>query len=218
MTATSTFSGWPEAAVEFYRGLEADNSKAYWSAMKGVYEECVRAPMEALLHELADEFGEGKVFRPNRDIRFSADKSPYKTAIGALMDHGYVQFSSHGLGVGAGYHQMAPDQLDRYRAAVADDTHGRALQNVITDLNTAGIEVTTRDSLKGVPRGYQKDHPRVDLLRKKDIAAWKQWPATMGWVHTADAKAYVVEVLRASRPLMDWLGAHVGSSTLESRR
>jgi uncharacterized protein (TIGR02453 family) len=218
MTAASTFSGWPEAAVEFYRRLEADNSKAYWVEMQSVYAESVRAPMEALLHELADEFGEGKVFRPNRDIRFSADKSPYKTAIGALMDHGYVQFSSHGLGVGAGFHRMAPDQLDRYRAAVAHDTHGRALQNVITDVIQEGIEVTTRDSLKSAPRGYPKDHPRVDLLRKKDIAAWKQWPATLGWVHTADAKAHIVEVLRTSRPLMDWLDTHVGPSTFEARR
>jgi uncharacterized protein (DUF2461 family) len=87
MTAPA-FPGWPAAAVEFYRGLEADNSRAYWISRKDVYEESVRAPMEALLHELADEFGEGKIFRPNRDIRFSADKSPYKTAIGALLERG----------------------------------------------------------------------------------------------------------------------------------
>jgi uncharacterized protein (TIGR02453 family) len=185
--------------------------------MKSVYDDSVLAPMELLLHELADEFGAGKIFRPNRDIRFSADKAPYKTAIGALLEHGYVQFSSHGIGVGAGYHAMAPDQLDRYRIAVADDDHARDLRNVITDLTGAGIEVRSRDSLTSAPRGYPKDHPQVELLRKKDIAAWKEWPATVGWVHTADAKVHVVEVLRAARPLIDWLDANVGASTLGRR-
>jgi uncharacterized protein (TIGR02453 family) len=218
MSTASTFTGWPDAAAEFYRGLEADNSRAYWVEKKSVYEQSVRAPMEALLHELADEFGEGKIFRPNRDVRFSPDKSPYKTAIGALMERGYVQFSAQGIGVGAGYHTMAPDQLSRYRKAVADDEQAGELHRVLGALADAGIDVTSRDSLVTVPRGYPKDHPRADLLRRKDIAAWKQWPATTGWVHTADAKQHIVDVLRASGPLLDWLDSHVGSSTLEQHR
>lgn len=215
MVTTSPFSGWPSAAVEFYRGLEADNSRTYWTEMKSVYEESVLAPMEAILDELADEFGESKIFRPNRDVRFTSDKSPYKTAIGAMLGHGYVQFSSQGIGVGAGYHMMTPDQLERYRIAVADEKRGSALQKVIADLARAGIEVTTRDSLKTIPRGYPKDHPRADLLRKKDIAVWKQWPVTTSWVHTSLAKDHIVDVLRASRPFIDWLDAHVGETMLE---
>ncbi len=69
------FKGWPAEAIEFFEGLEADNSKAYWQANKSVYEQAVREPMNALLAELAPEFGEGKVYRPYRDVRFSADKS-----------------------------------------------------------------------------------------------------------------------------------------------
>lgn len=218
MVTTTPFNGWPSAAVEFYRGLEADNSKSYWTDMRGVYEESVRAPMEALLRDLAGEFGESKIFRPNRDVRFSADKSPYKTAIGAMLGRGYVQFSSQGVGVGAGFHSMAPDQLERYRIAVADDLHGSALERVIADLAAAGIEVTTRDSLKTAPRGYPKDHPRSELLRRKDIAAWKQWPATTSWIHSPVAKDHISEVLRASRPLTDWLYANVGDTTLDRRR
>lgn len=218
MTTASTFAGWPPAAIEFYRGLEADNSKSYWTEHKSVYEEAVLAPMQALLSELSEEFGESKIFRPNRDIRFSADKSPYKTAIGAMLGRGYVQFSADGLGVGAGCHTMAPDQLDRYRIAVADEEHGEALQRVIAELADAGVGVTTRDSLKGVPRGYPKEHPRAGLLRNKDIAAWKQWPADTAWMHTGAAKKHVVAVLRASRPLVEWLDANVGDTTLERRR
>src|SRR6059036_967531 len=114
------FRGWPAEALEFFEGLEADNSKSYWQANKGVYETLVRGPMEELLAELAPEFGEGRIFRPYRDVRFSADKSPYKTHMGAMLGEGYVQLSSGGLGLGCGMWEMAPDQLDRYRHAVAD--------------------------------------------------------------------------------------------------
>lgn len=218
MATVPKFSGWPSAAVEFYRGLEADNSKSYWIEHKNTYDESVLAPMQELLSELSEEFGESKIFRPNRDIRFSADKSPYKTAIGAMLGRGYVQFSAAGLGVGAGCHTMAPDQLDRYRIAVADDAQGEALHRVIVELADAGIGVTTHDSLKSVPRGYPKEHPRAELLRNKDIAAWKQWPATTAWVYTEAAKKHVVAVLRASGPLIEWLDANVGDPTLERRR
>ena len=70
------FHGWKVEALEFFEGLEADNSKAYWQRHKDVYDTIVRAPMEELLAELEPEFGEGRIFRPYRDIRFSRDKSP----------------------------------------------------------------------------------------------------------------------------------------------
>ena len=80
------FNGWPAEALEFYEGLEADNSKAYWTANKAVYETAVRQPLDALSATIADEFGELVVFRPYRDVRFAKDKSPYKTAMGALTE------------------------------------------------------------------------------------------------------------------------------------
>ena len=127
------FRGWAAEAIEFYEGLEADNSKAYWQAHKATYETEVRAPMEALLAELAPEFGDGKLFRPYRDVRFSADKSPYKTHTGALLEKGYVQFSADGLAAGYGMWEMAPDQLERYRAAVDDDGAGEDLAATLAD-------------------------------------------------------------------------------------
>ena len=91
------FKGWSAEAIEFFEALEADNSKTFWHAHKSIYEQEVRRPMEELLDELAKEFGEGKIFRPNRDIRFSADKSPYKTNIaGTLSKGGYVSLSAEG--------------------------------------------------------------------------------------------------------------------------
>ena len=112
------FAGFGEAVVDFYDGLEVDNSKAYWQANKSVYETEVRAPMEELLAELAPKYGEGRVFRPYRDVRFSADKSPYKTNLAAMLGGGgYVSLSADGLGAGYGMYMMASDQLERFRAS-----------------------------------------------------------------------------------------------------
>lgn len=206
------FGGWPAEALEFYEGLEADNSKTFWTAHKAVYEEAVRAPMLALLAELEAEFGAGKVFRPHRDVRFSADKSPYKTHIGATLHNGgYVQLSASGLAAGAGMYVMTADQLDRYRKAVADDTAGERLRRLVAEIEARDIEITGHERLKRAPRGYPKDHPRLDLLRNKGVVAWKQWPVS-GWLGTPAAKHGVVDFLRTAQPLNDWLDAHVGTA------
>ncbi|WP_285727228.1 DUF2461 domain-containing protein [Psychromicrobium xiongbiense] len=215
---TSRFAGWSVAAVEFYEGLEADNSKAYWSEHRHLYDAEVLAPMEALLSDVGEEFGGGRIFRPNRDIRFSADKSPYKTAIGAMLGRGYVEFSARGIGVGAGLHLMAPDQLARMRSAIADDVTGPQLEEAIAALASEGLDVIARDRLATAPRGFAKGHPRIELLRNKDLAAWKQWAASEPWIHTAEAEQRITGVLRAAQPLVAWLDDNVGASTVERRR
>ena len=212
------FTGWPERAFTFYEGLEADNSKAYWTAHRAVYDADLLTPMEALLSELAQEFGDGKLFRPYRDVRFSADKSPYKTAIGAtLASGGYVHLSADGLGVATGYHMMAPDQLARYRQAVADDKSGEELERIIADIERQEIAVHGRDPLKSAPRGYPADHPRIGLLRYKGVVTWKEWPVEP-WLGTQAAKQHVAGFLAASLPLCTWLSANVGPSTAPPAR
>ena len=214
------FRGWPAEAIEFYDGLEADNSRTYWQEHKAEYEEIVRGPMDELLTELAPEFGEGRIFRPYRDVRFSKDKSPYKTAIAATLARGgYIQFSADGLGAGSGMYMMAPDQLDRYRRAVADERKGRELVGLVDKTRKRGIEVTGHDALKTAPKGYPKDHPRIELLRNKGLICWKQWPVG-AWLGTRKAKDRVIDFLRASQPLSDWLAKRVGPSELaeEGRR
>jgi uncharacterized protein (TIGR02453 family) len=207
------FSGWPKEATAFFRGLEADNSKTYFHEHKAVYEEAVRGPLEQLLEELADEFGEAKVFRPNRDIRFSKDKSPYKTQAAATIGkRGYVSYSAEALGVGAGYYVMAPDQLDRFRRAIVDDSTGAELEAVIGDLRAEKIEPGAFESLKTAPRGYDKDHPRIELLRHKGLIGWRQFPIA-AWTATPKAKDRIVGVLRATQPMLAWLDTNVGDST-----
>jgi uncharacterized protein (TIGR02453 family) len=206
-----SFQGWPESALAFYEGLEADNSKAYWQDHKDVYERSVKAPMEALLSELAGEFGESKLFRPYRDTRFSRDKSPYKTAMAARVGDGYVQLSADGLLAGAGTYHMAPDQLARFRAAVAADKPGKKLQSVVDVLRKTGLDVHAMETLKTAPKGYPKEHPRIELLRMKGLVVSRSWePAA--WLSTAAPKKRVAELFHAAKPMLAWLDANVGPS------
>jgi uncharacterized protein (TIGR02453 family) len=203
------FSGWPEEALDFYDGLAADNTKTYWAANKAVYTDKILAPMTELTEELAEEFGEPKIFRPYRDIRFSKDKTPYKTHIGAVIGgSGYVQLSAEGLGAGAGMWEMNPEQLARYREAVASDLFGPELERIAAGLERAGVTVHGHGVLKSAPRGYPADHPRIELLRYKGLTAWQQWPAG-AWLETAQAKDRVVSFFRTTEPICSWLADHV---------
>jgi uncharacterized protein (TIGR02453 family) len=208
-----TFQGWPEEALDFYEGLEADNTKTYWTAHKAIYEASVLGPMTELLEELRPDFGESRLFRPYRDVRFSLDKSPYKTHMGGeIGGHGYVQLSANGLAVACGMYEMAPDQLAAYRRAVAEEKTGQELERVIAAIKGHDLEVHSREVLKTAPRGYQVDHPRIELLRYKGLWAWKDWPIEP-WLGTPAAQERITDVLLRSRPLVEWLDAHVGPST-----
>jgi uncharacterized protein (TIGR02453 family) len=202
------FSGWPTAALEFYEGLETDNSKAYWTSHKAVYQERVLRPMEELLEDLAGEFGPSKVFRPYRDIRFSNDKTPYKTHIGATVGGtGYVQFSADGMSAGTGMWHLEPDELIKYRAAVAGPD-GAELAAIVAGLEQAGVEIHGHGSLKSAPRGYSADHPRIALLRHKGLTTWRHWNPSPA-LSTPGAAGNVIELFRTSADFCGWLNSHI---------
>jgi uncharacterized protein (TIGR02453 family) len=209
-----SFEGFPEEALLFYEGLEADNTKAYWTDHKPVYDRAVKAPLEALLADLAPEFGTAKVFRPYRDVRFSKDKTPYKTHAAAVVEGDgslYVQLGADGLYVGGGYWHTASDQVQRLRAAVDDDLSGRRLVEVLSGL--AGWEVIG-ERLKRLPKPYPPDHPRADLLLHKGLAAGLRFePAE--WLHAPECGARVAQAWRQVLPLNAWLAQHVGPTRQE---
>jgi uncharacterized protein (TIGR02453 family) len=208
-----TFSGWPEEALDFYDGLRADNSKTYWTEHKAVYEQHVLRPMTELTEELAVDFGEPKLFRPYRDVRFSTDKSPYKTSIAAVIgDTGYIQLSADGLGVGAGMWEMSPDQLTRYRAAVAHDRTGPELERVTDAIKKTGCGIHGHGVLKSAPRGYPAEHPRIELLRYKGLTAWQDWPVEP-WLGTSAAKDRIIKFFITTSPLRSWLTENVRELT-----
>lgn len=181
-----TFEGFGEMAADFYEGLEADNSKAYWTDHRATYDEQVRAPMLALLADLAPEFGDGKVFRPYRDVRFSTDKAPYKTQCGATAGGRYAQVSADGLMAASGYYRMVPAQIARYRAAVDEERTGDELAAIVAALSAEGYTIGG-DRLKSRPRGVDPDHPRLDLLRHRSLFAWRAWPPDDA-LHTTEAR------------------------------
>jgi uncharacterized protein (TIGR02453 family) len=214
------FEGFGEGALRFYDELAATNTRDWFQANRRWYERDVRAPLEHLLADLAAEFGEGKVFRPNRDTRFSRDKSPYKTNAAAVVggpnmggeeSHAlYVQISADGLMVAGGAYMLDSDGLARYRAAVDDDRSGKELARIVDRLERAGAEIGAHDKLKTAPRGYPVDHPRIELLRWKGITAWFEHPPEP-WLFTPKARDRVAEDWRAIGPLNAWLDTHVRS-------
>ena len=201
----TTFGGIPAAALDFYEDLEADNSKTFWTAHKHVYDESVRAPLEALGAALAPEFGAPKVFRPYRDVRFSKDKTPYKTNQGVVFADTarYLHISAAGLFVAGGRWETSSEQVARLREAVADDRTGTALQQALTAVTKAGFEVGGQQ-LTRVPTGYPKDHPRADLLRYKSLTVHRELGAP-AWLSTPKAVAEVTKAFRAMAPVVDWL-------------
>jgi uncharacterized protein (TIGR02453 family) len=203
------FRGWPVEAVEFYEGLADDNTRAYWQEHRAVYEGCVKAPMEELLAELEDDFGAGRVFRPYRDVRFARDKTPYKLNCAAHLPTGFVSFSADGLFVGSGLYMPEPDQLQRFRAAIDDGGSGPELMSIVTTLRKGGYDLGAHDILKTAPKGYPRDHPRIDLLKHKGLTMSKGWPVG-AWLGTRKAKDRVVTTLEAARPLNAWLDRYVG--------
>jgi uncharacterized protein (TIGR02453 family) len=216
MDEAQAFAGFPAQAIDFYAGLEADNTKAYWTANRAVFDEAVHAPLAALVVELEPRFGPARIMRPYRDVRFTTDKRPYRTSLGAMLRDGYVQISARGLGVGSGAYHLASDQLARYRAAVDDDASGAALEELVDDIEAREIDVAGTDPLRTAPRGYARDHPRIELLRFRGLIAWKGFEIEP-WLTTAAAKERVAEVLDATAPLRAWLAAHVGGSAEEPR-
>ncbi|AKU15941.1 DUF2461 domain-containing protein [Luteipulveratus mongoliensis] len=202
-----TFAGFPEAAFDFYEDLEMDNSKTFWDAHKTVYEKSVKTPMVALLEELEPEFGEAKLFRPYRDVRFSKDKTPYKIHQGAYVAAApatgwYAELSAAGFRVGGGFYDATPLRLKAIRHAI-DSPASIELDKLLTRLKRSGWTLGG-DVLKTAPRGYDADHPRIELLKHKSLTLGKTYGFDSA-VHTAGLTAKVAKDWRLLTPLVDWV-------------
>jgi uncharacterized protein (TIGR02453 family) len=209
---SNTFKGWPEDCQRFFIGLELDNSKKYFDAHRTIYETAVRGPMVALIESLEPDYGPGKVFRANRDIRFSKDKSPYKTNIagysGMEGNGGYLSLDARGLTVASGRYEFTPAELNKYRKKVAADASGKRLVSIVAKLERAGYKIGG-DELKRVPPGFGQDHPRERLLRRKLLYIYKNL-GLQPWLGSAAARKQIVKVFKDAGPLNDWMKRNVG--------
>jgi len=210
------FSGWPAEAVEFFRGLQDDNTKAYWTAHRALYEASVREPMAELLSELSPEFGPGRIARPYRDIRFRADKSPYKTHIGGFIPVKgkekvtevpmalYFQVGARETFGAAGHYMMSPPSLERFRVAVAEDKRGKELDKILVALQRKGFSTESHETLKRVPKAYDPDHPRAALLKRKGlVVTFPKMPA--GLLATPKLTTWLATQCKVAAALVEWL-------------
>jgi uncharacterized protein (TIGR02453 family) len=205
-----TFTGFPVAALDFYDDLEIDNTRSFWEAHKQVYKDAVRTPMLALGAELEAEFGPIKVFRPYRDVRFAKDKTPYKTHQGAFVAAGpamgwYIELSARGTRVGAGFYDATSRRLAAIREAIVEDKTGKHLDRILKKLDKDGWDIDG-DRLKTVPRGHDRDHPRIHLLRHRTLHVGRHYG-----FEPDDIGPGLVDRVRADwrtlRPLVEWLAA-----------
>ncbi|MEO9199959.1 MAG: DUF2461 domain-containing protein [Antricoccus sp.] len=204
------FTGISEAAFDFYEDLETDNSKVYWDSHKEIYQSAVRAPILALTEALAGEFGSAKIFRPFRDVRFAKDKTPYKTRQGAFVATGqstgyYFEVGAPGVRVAAGFYHSDPQRLARIRKAI-DGPDGGTVLKLIAALEKAGWTLGG-ETLKTAPRGYERDNPRIELLRHKAIVMNKSY-GFAPFVSSSDLTEHVRKDWRAGRPLVEWFSQH----------
>ena len=202
------FEGWKGDFRGYFLGLQANNTKTFFEAHRKQYENQVKAPLAALLADLEPEFGAAKMARPNRDIRFAADKSPYKTNIYASTPSGgYVSLDANALVAAGGRYMMEPEQLAKFRAAVAAPKSGEELAGIVESLRRRGYDIGGQE-LKRVPPPHPQDHPRGELLRHKRLIYWKRWDVGP-WIATSAARERVVKVWRDGAALGAWLARHL---------
>ncbi|HET6627624.1 MAG TPA: DUF2461 domain-containing protein [Nocardioidaceae bacterium] len=207
------FTGFPEAALDFYDDLEMGNTKSFWTAHKPAYESAVRGPMTALVSALEPEFGTAKVFRPYRDVRFAKDKTPYKSHQGAFIAQGpatgwYVEVAAPGVRVGVGFYEASSPRLARIREAIAEDRRGKELDGIVAGLQTKGWTLGG-DKLKTTPRGYDADHPRIHLLRHRSMTLGKSY-GFAPVIHTPELLTMVRDDWREATPFVQWVSDNAG--------
>ncbi len=214
MTDSARFEGFPAEAFDFYEALAANNTRPWWHDHKVDYQRWVRDPLASLLAELEAEFGTPHLFRPYRDSRFSKDKTPIKDHQGGTIEVEdaiayYVQVSAGGLMVAGGWYAPQGEQIHRYRTSV-DGPVGAELGPIVTALSRR-FEIDGRP-VKTRPRGYDADHPRIDLLRNRALVAVRHYPVEPS-LGTRKALATVRSDWRALRPMIEWLADNVGPAT-----
>ncbi len=224
-TASPTFEGFDPATITFFEGLHADNSKAYFEANRETYETFVREPMQRLLASFEGVFGPWKMFRPNRDLRFTDDKRPYKESVAGTVGVGggvrgvgsrYVHLTKDVFFVGGGLYRMDKGTLTQYRKVVDDEGHGEALRAILDELEAQGYAIGGKELANG-PRDYPKDHPRIELLKHKGVVMSRRW-GIEDWLFTPEAADRVARVFADAVPLNAWLTTHLEGYADERRR
>ena len=215
----SAFQGFSEGSISFLTELEKNNTRDWFNANKKRYQEELKAPFDAFVEDAEGTYGSGKTFRIYQDQRFHKDRPPYKTHGSAVFEKRgvvhYVHLEKDHLFVASGCHEMRKDQLQRFRDAIMDGRKGAKLQKLVDEAASAGLELGG-EALKTAPRGFPKDHARIQLLRHKGLTTARRLPIAK-WMFTKKAGPRVVEIWREGAAINEWLEKHGGTSE-EGRR
>jgi len=224
---TTRFEGFADTKLAFFGKLAKNQDRDWFNVHKSEYEEGWRAPMEAFLAEAREklddayphlELGEPRVLRIYRDVRFSKDKSPYKTSIaggvpikmgsGGMMDAPsvlYVHFSiDEGCFAGAGSYHVEGPKLEHLRRALIDEKRGGELSSIARSLKKKGFTFAAAETLKKPPKGVALDHPRADFLRMKGLVVmFPEMPRAK--LASRAILDWTVKNAKLAAPLVDWL-------------
>lgn len=212
--APERFEGFAPDTLAFLRELAEHNDKAWFDAHRDRYERWVRGPMQALIGELEGLFGPGRLFRPNRDIRFSKDKRPYKEWVAATVGGRdavaarYVHLDAARLYVAAGAHQLSGDALRSFRRAVDAEASGAELVRIQRDLEAKGYELAGK-TLKRGPRDVDPDHPRLELLKHTGVTIHHAHPAGDWLFDPGEVVSRVARTFGDAEPLVSWAREHL---------
>ncbi|MEV8032364.1 DUF2461 family protein [Streptomyces sp. NPDC086182] len=202
------FAGWPEGAFDVLMRLQGEPSQALREECREDRERLVRQPMIALLNEVADtnlEYEDFSVWH----YRTNSWWWQHQGAVIRLarnVEMG-LRFDLDGLRIQGAWWYPVPEQIKRFRQAVAAEDSGRRLVAVVEDLRDRNYGVTG-DLMKRVPRDYPADHPRAELLMHRSLIAARPLGCE-AWLHTPEAVDVVLEAIGELRDMMSWLARHV---------
>jgi uncharacterized protein (TIGR02453 family) len=225
------FRGFPDARGDFFVALALHNDRDWFQAHRAEYEQGWAAPMAALLEEVREglrraygrrTLGPPKVFRIHRDVRFSKDKTPYKTHVagwipletgrpaspGATPAALYLSVGADERFTGSGCWTLEPDALKRFRTALLDPRRGAALARRLAPLVARGFALSSSGTLVRLPAGVAPDHPRADLLRMKGLVV-DPGEVPRRLLPRRELAGWLVEQGRAAAPVVTWLADHV---------
>jgi len=213
------FAGFPSDTIAFLRDLKADNRRDWFQANKARYEAAYKVPAAAfcaaMVLRLQAETGDvhtAKTFRINRDLRFSKDKTPYNTHLHILFHREgargglFFGLQADGLVLGGGVMSFDRGQLPAYRDAVAGKP-GERLSEIVSSMLGKGLRMDA-PALKRVPKGYDPDHERGDLLKRKSLVLWHDMP-DQKQVTESDFTDQCAMHFQVYGDLSQWLGRHI---------
>lgn len=216
---TTPFSGWALDGPALLGEIAADNTPEFWARHRDRHAASVLGPMRALAGALEPEFGPVRVFRPQVNRRFRPDAPPYRTDTGGVATSSggsvcAVVLTATALSVSVGHWSFDGPQVQRYRAAVAQEP-GAELAAVLAGMGEFAVD--EHRSLTGTPRGYSADHPRIGLLRHRGLQVARSWPVGP-WLATPEPIDRVRDAWRSAAPLVRWLDGHVGTPDATKER